>query len=942
VASSAAKPGPSPAQDFDTVFEHEKAEIGEFRERVGRPNMPNYTGLALSGGGIRSATFALGAIQALAGGKLIRELDYISSVSGGGYLASWLAGWISRSRTEGGVMAVEGALSQPGDKRPEPQEVYFLRRYSNYLTPEVGALSGDTWALAGIYLRNLLLNLLILILSLSTILLLPRVVVGVARFGRLHQPGGPGALTMLVSSVLVLFAMTRVGFSLRALDANAGWARAKPSASSRPGALYLQVIAPLFIAAASLTAYLKEHFSRRTPCLWWVYAGVSVQVVCWFIGWVASEGNFTKQGLLNGKEMLREVLSESYGQAICSTLVVVVSSAVSGAAAGFGVYEAGCVLREFDGTPGGYWHAMTLGPPLVIAVFLLAGIVQIGLAGVALSDFKREWMGRMGGVLMLYSLIWLLLFGVAIYVPLGIELLLGWAHDRAVHVGAVGVLSWAATTLWGVINGSKGTSFKKNPKPESGIDTQHPKSKLDDPPPSSLGDRAREMALKIAPYVFAIGLFALLSLGVDAVAPKLQMFTRGALAAVRDLHARPEPLATGALLTMRRYFDVLEGIEWRVLLGWLFGGAVLAALLAWRVDINEFSMHHLYRNRLIRCYLGASQGERRAPDLFTGLDPMDDVDLASLAPRQGHIGPYHLFNTSLNLVHGEELAWQKRRASAFVLTPRVCGYNRLPITAQPPNSKLEGSAYVPTAEYANEAESFKLGTAMAISGAAASPNMGYYTTAALAFLLTVFNVRLGWWLPNPRMPSVRRHSGPLFGLTYLFFELFGLTNDRRGYVYLSDGGHFENLGVYELVRRKCSTIVVCDGSADGSLAYDDLANAIERCRVDHGAKITFEPSNHSLGGLSGEGANKPYLFEGAIDYQDGSVGKLFYLKPNLSGVPELGADVRWYAEHVDHRFPHQSTADQWFDEAQFESYRELGYRIMKQAIPRIQKALHAG
>ena len=228
---------------------------------------------------------------------------------------------------------------------------------------------------------------------------------------------------------------------------------------------------------------------------------------------------------------------------------------------------------------------------------------------------------------------------------------------------------------------------------------------------------------------------------------------------------------------------------------------------------------------------------------------------------------------------------------------------------------------------------------MAVSGAAVSPNMGYYSTAALAFLLTVFNVRLGWWLPNPRDRANRASAGPLLGLAYLFFELFGLTSERRGYVYLSDGGHFENLGVYELARRRCSNIVVCDASADGDFRYDDLANAIERCRVDLGAVIRFGDQAQGLEAMPSEKENKPYLFHGTITYVDGTVGNFIYLKPNLSDLPGLPADVRWYADNVDARFPHQSTADQWFNEAQFESYRALGERIMAEAVPSIQDAL---
>ena len=111
-------------------------------------------GLALSGGGIRSATFGLGVLQALTALRLFERLDYISTVSGGGYLGGWLQANLARGR------AAE-ALSTNGNGQ-EPREVRFLRRFSNYLTPKLGLFSGDTWAAVGVSLRNLLLNFTIL------------------------------------------------------------------------------------------------------------------------------------------------------------------------------------------------------------------------------------------------------------------------------------------------------------------------------------------------------------------------------------------------------------------------------------------------------------------------------------------------------------------------------------------------------------------------------------------------------------------------------------------------------------------------------------------------------------------------------------------------------------------------------------------------------------
>ncbi len=132
-------------------------------------------GLALSGGGIRSATFALGVLQGLADLKILSRFDYLSTVSGGGYIGGWLAAWIKR---EGNPLSVERQLSPSRitqsetdrdvigrdrivDEEPEP--VHHLRSYSNYLTPRPGLLSVDTWTVLTIYVRNALINLLLLL-----------------------------------------------------------------------------------------------------------------------------------------------------------------------------------------------------------------------------------------------------------------------------------------------------------------------------------------------------------------------------------------------------------------------------------------------------------------------------------------------------------------------------------------------------------------------------------------------------------------------------------------------------------------------------------------------------------------------------------------------------------------------------------------------------------
>src|SRR5262249_11167637 len=135
-----------------------------------------------------------------------------------------------------------------------------------------------------------------------------------------------------------------------------------------------------------------------------------------------------------------------------------------------------------------------------------------------------------------------------------------------------------------------------------------------------------------------------------------------------------------------------------------------------------------------------------------------------------------------------------------------------------------------------------LGTAMAISGAAASPNMGYHSSPSVTLLLALFNARLGWWLgnPGPEGETTYKDDGPATAIIPLAEETFGLSTDDRPYVYLSDGGHFENLGLYEMVRRRCRFIVAVDAGCDPAFAFEDLGNAVRKIFIDLGIRITFK------------------------------------------------------------------------------------------------------
>jgi hypothetical protein len=192
--------------------------------------------------------------------------------------------------------------------------------------------------------------------------------------------------------------------------------------------------------------------------------------------------------------------------------------------------------------------------------------------------------------------------------------------------------------------------------------------------------------------------------------------------------------------------------------------------------------------------------------------------------------------------------------------------------------------------------------------------------------MTIFNVRLGWWFPNPkcRKPG---NSSPWFSLHYLVNELFGGSNDQSSYVAVSDGGHFENLAAYELIQRQCRLIIISDAECDSDYGFEGLGRLIRMCKVDFGVTITIDV-NPIRPADSGWSTNRWAI--GSIHYP-GQIepGRLVYLKASMTG--EEATDVLQYKSAHD-TFPHESTGNQFYAEDQFESYRNLGHDIAREAL----------
>jgi len=193
--------------------------------------------------------------------------------------------------------------------------------------------------------------------------------------------------------------------------------------------------------------------------------------------------------------------------------------------------------------------------------------------------------------------------------------------------------------------------------------------------------------------------------------------------------------------------------------------------------------------------------------------------------------------------------------------------------------------------------------------------------------MTLFNVRLGAWLPNPAKvsePKALNASYPADAVTALAGDLLGRASDLKSHIYLSDGGHFENLGVYEMLRRRCRWIVVVDAGQDKDCDFADLGNAIRKAEVDLPLRVHFDKAPRIRRRDDTSPGPVPLGFALArIEYLDPprASGQLLHIKPSL--LPDAPVAVQAYAA-LNRDFPHDSTMDQWFSESQFESYRALG------------------
>ena len=358
---------------------------------------------------------------------------------------------------------------------------------------------------------------------------------------------------------------------------------------------------------------------------------------------------------------------------------------------------------------------------------------------------------------------------------------------------------------------------------------------------------------------------------------------------------------------------------------WITLGLLVAVTALARVlPINNISIHRYYRDRLMETFMPDAEQVLKGADTDEAIKA-NQTGVHQLGLGEQEQAPYHLINTNIILVQSAIAKFRGRGGDNFILSPLFCGSN--------------ATGWRNSADFCGGR--MTLPSAIAISGAAANPDagvagQGLTTNALVSILMSIFNLRLGYWASNPD-PQIQpdQNAVPSYLKPGFWEVLFRhRMNEKAEFVQLSDGGHFENLALYELFRRRARLIIVCDAGADPDYQFSDLANAIEKARVDFGVSVdigkeqlaTLVPATEpAQSAMDYAVAQKAYLIAD-VDYHDGAerLSKLIYIKTTLA--KNIGADIHGY-KRANPSFPDQSTVDQFFDEVQFEAYRELGWQI---------------
>lgn len=806
------------SRSFEALIAQENQAIATFGNRTNKPARvhiatPGNTaepwvaftdadrvGLALSGGGVRSATFNLGLLQALSARGMLKRFHYLATVSGGGYVGGFWTRWRKahpqppHDNKSPSFPRPEGpATAEPLDAGPkeirEPREIRHLREFSRFLIPRSG-MNSEFWAAVA------------------------------ALFG--------GVLSSLIVAAAV-------------------------------------IIATMVLWAAGAFILLAEMAPRQASLVG-LLAGVALALL-----------------LLLREELYLETVEQAKDAVLRYKVWYLAAGAVALIVSGSAHvwlpgprFAAGSIAFPFGlGLPDE--AAILFRPSLaLLAASVATAVIQLLLARTRSlrrpSDDRgdpKPWMiaevawGRVLGQLLAITAGWSGL--AAIWYAAGKLMLL--SKDEWL-TGKLGAGTAGTTLLFYLLR-----NWLRKPKEQT-----HG---------SDLLDKLTPLLAKL------LGCRTFLIAGLANLVVILALLL--AAVALRQ-HLAPAPLCR---------------------LGYAMGGGLaLFGLILLVYDPAAVGLHEFYRSRLTRCFLGGArvatpqpgEGQPPFPDARAVVERAED-DM----PLAGDSGaPIHLVCCAANQTTAEDqLATLHRGARSTVLSRFGIAWG----------------------DHWAEDRMLRLSSAMTASAAAFNSLMGERTLVlghAVPFVMTALNLRLGLWVRNPAWDANHRPLCAIFPGGHFLRELLGVArctadNQHNAYIHLSDGGHFENLALYELIRRHCRYLVVADAGQDAAFTFDDFGRAVRRVREDFGVEIEID-----LAPLKpdADGRSQQHLAVGVIHY-DGVVGTdkgtLIYFKPTLTGNEPL--DILQYRCHHP-AFPHEPTGDQFFDEAQFESYRRLGEHII--------------
>jgi len=809
-------------------------------------------GLAISGGGIRSATFNLGVIQVFAKRGLLRWFDYLSTVSGGGYIGSALSSTLlfeTKVEGGGGEKAPFGESFVHMMGKEEPQLLKHLRSGRDYLAP--GGLH-DMARIPAILLRGIVVNLLVVAPLIGLLAILSAIVPPFGVFPYQFEftgfsPEQLGRGDVILENAAVFFLPTLLFAALFV-----AWSILFPIiAKLRPRNSWAQ----------------RNRFELSfSTCLMAIGAVGVVNLLPWLYYIVFN-------GTLENTPPWRVAVA-----AVAAVLPVATS--LRNAAARTGSFN-----RVFDKLK--LLAAALLGPLILLSMYL-------GMAHLELTPLT---------------------------VPFG-------DLDSALNVSARVLDDELDQETSAILALDDNTPYvrwvKQLHSRVAGDDDRWDKQPFyrflafamlqeQDSLASSLQQFKRTFgpAIWLRTSPLGMALFG----GNRFVEPLAGDLTASNLTAGDLLFLDPPPddqivaaVKKGNLLELARASEALRKdlvVMHSAILAFIMVAIFLYVGLF--VNINKTGLHRFYRDRLSRAYLF----DPSDPEGAAGT--ADNLKLSAIDPKYAG-NPYHLVNAALNIPTTEIPDLQGRRCDFFAMTPRHCGSS--------------ANGYYPTTYFEEHWDpDTTLATAFAISGAAAAPQMGVNTSKSLQLIMTLLNIRLDYWVPNPKVlgehpRAARRVPGP----TYLLREISGQMNVRTPFVNLSDGGHIENLGLYELLRRRCKYIVACDAEQDPNMILSSLGKLTAYARMDEGIWIDWGGTLERLARDPETGFSIGHWAVGRIHYGS-KEGRIVYIKSSMCGS-EWPDQMAYKAKHPE--FPQQSTGDQFFDEEQFEAYRALGYLIASQ------------